>query len=175
MRSKKSVIWISAVLYIAMGIIVISILLTAVIPVVNKLKDKNTFIDTKKLLYILDNNIKTVAKEGPGSQRDLSPFVLNAGKLFIFENNETIVWTMETTAELIEPNIPINEGVLDLYLEKTQVVGKNLIKASIDYGSSYDLKLSSSLKPPFSGRYSLLIKHTGNYTMNKPVIEISIN
>ena len=174
MRSKKSVIWVSAVLYIAMGVIVISILLTAAIPVVNKLKDKNTFIDTKRLLYVLDNNIKTVAKEGPGSQRELNPFVLNAGKLFIYDNNETIVWTMETTADLIEPEVSISEGVLELYLEKTPVVGKNVIKASMEYGS-YDLKLSSPFKPPFSGRYSVLVKHAGNYTLNKPVIEINVS
>lgn len=174
MKYKRAAIWISAVLYIAMGVIVISILLTATIPVINKLKDKNTFIETKRLLYVIDNNIRTVAKEGPGSQRDLSPFVLNKGQLYVHQN-DTIVWIMETTAELLEPDISINEGVLNLYLEKTSVVGKYSVQVLINYNSVYELNLTSPYKQPYSGRYSVLIKHSGNYIQNRPVIEISIS
>lgn len=175
MKSKKSVIWVSAVLYIALGIIVISILLTAAIPVVNKLRDKNTFIETKKLLYTLDSNIKTVAKEGPGSQRELSPFVIGSGQLYIHDNNDTIIWSMETTAELIEPGVNIEEGALEMYLEKSRVVGKYIISINSKYTSIYDLKLKSQYNPPYSGRYSVVVKHTGNYTQNLPVIEIIVN
>ena len=39
--NKKGDIWVSAILYFGLGIIVIAILLAAGLPVINKLKDKN--------------------------------------------------------------------------------------------------------------------------------------
>ena len=56
---KKGDIWISAALYFGLGIVVLSLILAAGLPVINKLRDKNIIIQTKeimfKLLYFLQS------------------------------------------------------------------------------------------------------------------------
>ena len=168
---KRGDIWISAVLYMALGIIAISLILTAGLPLIEKAKDRNTVIQTKNLMFTLDEKIKTVANEGPGSQRELNPFIINSGKLIIDENNDRITWTMETKARLSEPNILIEEGSLNMLLNKTFVKDKFNINLFLNY-NDIDLKLNSPFGNPFTGKYKTVIKHTGQFTGNKPIIEI---
>ena len=66
---KKGDVWISAILYFGIGIVIITILLTAGLPVINKLRDKNIIIQTKQVMHTMDDNIREVIKEGTGSQR----------------------------------------------------------------------------------------------------------
>ena len=72
MKSKKADIWISAALYFGLGIIVITIILSAGLPLINRLKDKNTVIETKDVMFKLDTAIREVIRNGPGEQRSLS-------------------------------------------------------------------------------------------------------
>ena len=72
MKSKKADVWVSAVLYFGLGIIVISLLLAAGLPAINKLRDKNVIIQTKEVFQVLDKNIRDVVRGGPGSQRVVS-------------------------------------------------------------------------------------------------------
>mgnify|MGYP001558011191 FL=1 len=58
MGKKGASIWISAVLYFGIGIIILTILLTAGLPVINKLRDKNIVIQTKQVMHTLDENIR---------------------------------------------------------------------------------------------------------------------
>ena len=84
---KKGEIWISAVLYTAIGIVAMTLILAAGIPLINKIKDRNTFAQTKELMYVFDESIRTVISEGLGSQRELSPFNIQRGDLYINENS----------------------------------------------------------------------------------------
>ena len=68
---KKGQTWISAVLYIALGTVVLTIIIAAGLPVLNKLRDRNAVLQTKEVLFELNNVIRTVVSEGPGSQRSL--------------------------------------------------------------------------------------------------------
>ena len=58
MNKKGDSTWISAVLYFGIGIIIISILLAAGTPVVNRIRDKNTILQTKETMSNLDDNIR---------------------------------------------------------------------------------------------------------------------
>src|SRR3989344_3360128 len=116
MKAKKGDIWVSAVLYLTLGVIAIALILGAAIPLINKIKDRNTVAQTKEVLFTLDEAIRRVANEGPGSQRELSPFTINAGKLTIDQTAEVIKWELETEAVIQEPNIELKEGVLTLKL-----------------------------------------------------------
>lgn len=178
--SKRGDIWISAVLYMALGIIVIALILAASLPVIDRLKDRNTVTETKKLLSTIDETITIVAKEGPGSQRELSPLTVNKGQLFIEEKNDTIFWQMKTTAPLLEPNVPIKEGILTLLLTPTPVKDEFQMSISTSYKNNINITLISDYKSPFTGKYSAVIQHTGTYTTLPsgdvmPVIAIRIN
>ncbi len=179
MINKKADIWISAVLYIALGIIVIALLLASSLPLIDKIKDRNTFSETKQLLLTLDDTIKIVAKEGPGSQRELSPLTINKGQLFINPIDNTITWKMKTSAAILEPDVPIKEGVLSLLEAKTPVVSEYVLSIRLNYEDYVDLQLQSDFQSPFSGRYSALVQHTGSYTTGDsgetyPIIKIKI-
>jgi len=178
--SPKGDIWISAVLYMALGIIVIALILAASLPLIDRLKDRNTMTETKKLLVTTDETIKIVAREGPGSQRELSPLTVNKGQLFIDEKNDTIAWKMKTSAPLLEPNIVIKEGVLSLLLAPTPVKDEYLITMGLSYHNDINLTLVSDYKSPFMGKYTVVITHTGTYTTlptgeTMPIIAIRIN
>ena len=172
---KRGVIWISAILYIGIGVVILGILLTAMLPLIGGLRDRNTFSETKGMMATLDATIRTVATEGPGSQRQLSPLVVNAGKLFVSQANDTITWSMETGADILELNTLIHEGPLELLAVPSKIAGKNVVSIRLDYANKYDLKLVSKYQPPFFGRYQAVIKHSGNFTSsNLPMIEVHI-
>ena len=150
---RKAQIWVSAVLYIALGVIAIIVILNAGIPLINKMRDRNIVAQTKELMYTFDRNLREVTSEGPGSRRWLAPLEIKKGNLLVDEEDNNLVkWNMETTAELMETDITFQEGTLTLYLNQLPIQDKFLINLELDYGN------------PFSGRYSLLIEHTGEYS-----------
>ncbi|MBU4502978.1 MAG: hypothetical protein KKA79_10370, partial [Nanoarchaeota archaeon] len=101
---KKGQIWVSAVLYIALGMIVITLILSAGVPLINKMRDRNTITQTKTVMFDLDNNIKAVVNEAKGSTRFLSPVDINSGQLFIDQaGSNTTEWVMRTSNRMIEP------------------------------------------------------------------------
>jgi hypothetical protein len=179
MQTKKGAIWVSAVLYLTLGIIAISLILGAAIPLVEKMRDRNTVIQTKELLFTLDETIRTVANEGPGSQRELSPFVITEGKLVFESVEDKIVWSKDTKAIIQEPTVGANpviiqEGVIAMELKETFVEEKFTMELRLEY-ATIDIELKSSFANPFVGKYTALIKHTGDFTSppaDKPIIEI---
>ncbi len=174
MLTKKAQIWVSAVLYIAVGVIVLSLILSAGIPLINKMKDRNTILETKKLLFTLDETLRTVANEGPGSQRELTPFNINTGKLYIDEASDEISWELETKAFVIEPGATVHEGVIALSAKEAKKEGFYLVKLQTEYKDILDLKLKTQFSNPLSGKFSLIIKHTGLFNGKKPVLELTV-
>ncbi len=127
---KKGEIWISAVIYIGLGVIAITLLVGAGVPLLNKMRDRNAFLQTKEVMQIIDNSIRDVASEGPGSQRYLSPLEINKGYIEIPKSSNTIIWTMETKAVLQEPGVSITDGNLELLLKEDSLI-KDLYIAEI--------------------------------------------
>src|SRR3990167_9519809 len=89
--NKKGDIWISAVLYFGLGIVVLSLILAAGLPVINKLRDKNIIIQTKDIMFSLDNLIRDVARSGAGEQRAVN-LDIKKGQFLINNNHDTINW-----------------------------------------------------------------------------------
>jgi len=177
-RDKRGDIWVSAVLYIALGIVAISLILAAAIPAINNMKDRNTVVQTKELLYSLDKSIRDVSSEGPGSQRDLSPLVIKAGKMYVDENGDNkIKWSMETKAFILEPDVKIKEGSVSILLENTNIEGRYLVTLELDYKDVAKIFLDeeSKLRNPLSGQYSLIIRNTGEYSNELPKVAIKLS
>lgn len=174
----KGQIWISAVLYMALGIIVIALVLSASIPVVEKLNDRSTVAETKEILLTLDETIRIVSREGPGSQREIPSLTLSEGKLFIDDEIDKIWWEMKTSAVLLEPDTPLKEGILSLELKTTPVKEEYLVIIGIDYKGKVDLLLDSAYPSPFFGKYQMIVSHKGEYTQVEgetvPVVAVRI-
>lgn len=192
---KKGQIWTSAVLYIVLGVIAISIVLSAGVPLINKIKDKNTIIQTKELLLGLDNVIREVRNEGPGSKRVIQPFVIKDGSFFINTTNgqNKIQWDLKTKAIFAEPcgktkadcisnKLIIKEGPLNIYETNTIVEEEYIIHLELDYTSVGFLSINSGIgkDSPLIGRFSVIIENTGvdttrNPPTNLPNLDITIS
>lgn len=176
---RQAQIWISAVLYLALGVIVISLILAASIPVIDKLKDRNNVAETKELLLTLDDTIRIVGREGPGSRRELTPLTLTKGKLFIEDDQDVIRWELRTSAVILELGVNIREGPLSLLLAPTPVKEEYLMTVVVNYTDVFDLQLDSAYQSPFSGHYSAMISHSGAFSTSSrgetiPLITIRV-
>jgi len=157
----------------ALGVVVITIILAAGVPMVQKMKDKNVFAQTKSLFYTIDKNIKDVASEGPGSKRYLSPLDVKAGTLAVDSENDMVKWQLTTKAKLMEPSYDFRgqstgidkfpEGPMLMYAAETNIVDEYLLNLELDYGETADIALESMFPGPFSGSYSVSIRHNGTY------------
>ena len=150
--------------------IVLIIILNAGVPLIKKMTQRNIVSQTKDIMFTLDKNIRTVINEGPNSRRVLSPFTIGEGNLYI--NSTDIWWEMETNDKMMEPNIIINEGVLKMILKPTKQVDKYLINLNLNYKDI--TKLESSSTGPFSGKYNLIITHSGRYDNNMPIVVLNL-
>ncbi|MBI2110545.1 hypothetical protein HYT51_02085 [Candidatus Woesearchaeota archaeon] len=166
---KKADVWISAVLYMALGIILLTLILAAGLPVIKKIKDKNTALQTKDLMFQLDKSIKAVYTQGPGSQRPIT-LEVRRGLLTIDQTTDTIIWTFETSVLLSEPTIPIQEGNLLILTEETGIEENYQTTFTLEYATILDI--SSSLAD-ISGTNRLMITNTGSLSPALPVITIT--
>lgn len=171
---KKGDIWISAVLYLGLGVLVLTIILSAGMPLVDKLKDKNVIAQSKNLFAIVDENIRAVTNEGPGSRRFLSPFEIKKGDMYITENR--FRWELRTPVKLMEPGLIIKEGALSLSQNETNIVDEYIMNIYTDYDRIAELVLVSEYANPFQGVYSIAIRNTGEYdaTSGLPIVDIEV-
>jgi len=118
MVNKKGDIWVSAVIYIALGIIILSIVLAVGIPAIQKMKDNYVAKQTKEIMFNIDENIRSVYNQGPGAQTQIKVKV-GKGELNIdSEASDSIEWSMRTKALLSEPGEIVTEGPMEI--ETTQ-------------------------------------------------------
>jgi hypothetical protein len=184
---KNGQIWISAVLYIALGIVAITIILSAGVPVIEKIKDKNTIIQTKEILFAVDNLIREVRDEGPGSRRVIQPLVIKDGSLFIKQNQNMIIWELKTSSVFVEPcgknkdeclskELVIKEGPMEIYQLTTIVEDEYIVKLELNYDSIGNLVLESETGKGSAliGRYTMTVENKG-ISEGKNLPDIGIN
>jgi type II secretory pathway pseudopilin PulG len=129
---KKGDIWISAVIYIALGVIILSLVLAVGIPTIQKMKDNAVAKQTKELMLTIDNNIRTVYNEGPGSQRQVK-VKIGSGTFDIDQVNEIITWQTRTKAILSEPDVDITEGNLIIRTQTSVQKGEYDLILTLEY------------------------------------------
>ena len=161
--SKKGDIWISAALYTALGLILITVILSVGMPFVNKIKDRNTVLQTKNILIEMDKLIREVELEGVGSRR---PFFveIQEGDFKIEEEGakERIIWTVISDEKLgIESgeNVGLQGPLIqegNLNIQSTRVGQGYEIGIWLDYKDDVDIR--SDLKQ-LSGQYNLILEH----------------
>lgn len=161
--NKKGDLWISAALYTALGLILITVILSVGMPFVNKIKERNTILQTKNVLYEMDKLVREVELEGIGSRR---PFFVDIQEGdFLIKSlgaEEKIEWSIISENKLgIESGGSagssgplIEEG--NLKIQSTKVGQGYKISLWIDYKNN--INIETSLKQ-LKGRYNLIIEH----------------
>lgn len=98
-NKKRGQIWISAVMYILIISTSLLVVLKFGIPLINDIKDQNSFQKTKNVMISLDEQITHVANEGEGSQRIIS-LDITEGNLLV--EDDQIIWEFETDSEILD-------------------------------------------------------------------------
>lgn len=156
---KKGDVWVSAILYTALGVVLLTIVLAAGLPAIQKMKDSYTSKQTKELMLTLDKNIKTVYHEGPGSQRVVT-INIGRGDFIIDQDSELINFNFESSALISEIDAPVQEGSLTILTEETGVNGKYSVSLTLDYDQS-EVELEYDGSDMISGKINLLIYNKG--------------
>ncbi len=174
-KQKRGQVWVSAVLFISLGVIIIALILAGAMPLVNKISDKNTVVRTKGIVLTMDDAIRTVVNEGPGSQRQLNPVVIDKGSLTIQEGAYELRWELETNAVLMEKDVQIEEGHLSMVLNSTFVEEMSRMTMWVD-DDGWNITIPSPLKGPLKGSYVITVKHTGIFdASDRPLIDVTIS
>ncbi len=146
--NKKGDIWVSAVLYFGLGIIIITILLAAGLPVINRLRDKNIAIQTKEVFHLLDQNIREVLKGGPGTQKVVT-LSIKKGEFRIDPDSETIEWTYNSRVFLSEPDgSDVRDGNVIIKTKRGTTKGMYDISLTLNYNyinSVADINLEATM------------------------------
>jgi type II secretory pathway pseudopilin PulG len=155
--NKNGDVWISAVIYIGLGIVLLSIILAAGLPVIDRMRDTYTAKQTKEIMLTVDQNIRSVYNQGPGAQTQVK-LRINKGEFIIDQDNEIISWSTRTKAILSEPNIVVNEGNLQIETSDSPQKGEYILTLSLSY-SEADLTYDGGI---LKGTNILVITNKGN-------------
>jgi type II secretory pathway pseudopilin PulG len=129
---KRGDIWISAVIYIALGIVILTIVLAVGLPTISKMKDTYTAKQTKEIMLTLDSNVRSVYNQGPGAQTQVK-LKIGKGELNVNSADDKISWTTRTKALLSEPDVPVQEGNLIIFTESSAQKGEYDLYLTLDY------------------------------------------
>ncbi|MBI2148542.1 hypothetical protein HYU23_02585 [Candidatus Woesearchaeota archaeon] len=169
---KKGDVWVSAILYFGLGIVVISILLAAGLPVINKLRDKNVVIQTKQVMHNLDQSIREVVKEGPGSQRVVTVNI-KKGSFIIDEKKELVIWQYNNSKVLIsEIGIPVFEGKLTIITREAQIKNNYNIQVYTNYSDIANITRPPAKPNTLVGINDMVIRNDGVGADN--IIQVTI-
>ncbi|MBI2141110.1 hypothetical protein HYU16_01665 [Candidatus Woesearchaeota archaeon] len=106
---KKGAIWVSAVIYVLIGVIVLTVVIEAGIPFIKGLQERSHVSRARNTFSALDQQIQDVAKEGQGSQR-IIPLEVSEGTVKVEDNK--LRWKIETTSKVLEPRTRVELGNL---------------------------------------------------------------
>lgn len=172
---KKGQTWISAAIYLGIGIVAMTLILSAALPLIKNLRDENTVSQTKDLMANLDSVIRGVAAEGPGARRTFS-IEIKKGDFRISADGDLlskVIWSMETEADISEVGVPIAIGNVELMQEDLPGRDVDKVSLTLDYsGSSIALTIGSN-KPSLFGFSDLVIRNE-DFLDTPGVVEISI-
>ncbi len=139
---KRGDIWISAVIYVGLGIALLALILAAGIPVIDRMKDTYTAKQTKEIMLTVDQNIRSVYNQGPGAQTQVK-LKIGKGDFIIDEVSETISWHVRTKAILSEPNAVVKEGNLLIETNSSAQKGDYDLYLTLTYPPEIDLNYTN--------------------------------
>lgn len=167
---KRGGIWVSAILYVAMGVVLLTIILAAGLPAIQKMKDSYTAKQTKDLMLRLDDNIRTVFHEGPSSQRTVS-LNIGRGEFIIDEEDDLILWNVESSAIISEIGVPVTEGNLQVLTSELGIKDKYRVDLQLNY-SVVGLNLTYEGPQKLSGNSKFSILNKGGDPINIAITQL---
>lgn len=130
-KNNKAQIWVETAIYTLIGLVIISVVLSAALPQIDKMKDRNIIKQTAIALEDLDSKIVDV-QQSPLNLR-IAKLSISKGRIEINPNEgiETVTFVLEGSRLMLsEPGKQVNEGGMILLTTQT--------------GKKYDLTLTKN-------------------------------
>ena len=105
MLGKRGAIWVSAVIYVLIGVVVLTIVIEAGIPLIRSLQERGNVNRARNTFTAIDGQIVEVAREGQGSQR-VVPLEVSEGTVKVEDGR--LRWKIETTSKVMEPRTRVD-------------------------------------------------------------------
>src|SRR3989338_5439554 len=134
MLGKRGAIWVSAVIYVLIGVVVLTIVIEAGIPLIRSLQERGNVNRARNTFTAIDGQIVEVAREGQGSQR-VVPLEVSEGTVKVEDGR--LRWKIETTSKVMEPRTRVDLGNL--------VIASDVDVSASDHVSSHILQNSRVL------------------------------
>lgn len=99
----------TAAIYVGITVSAISVALTAGVPALQNLQDSSAISQAQQFMQQLDGLVQQVASEGEGSTRTISTNI-DRGTLYFQNSTKTLIYELETDADVISPQTTIREG-----------------------------------------------------------------
>ena len=139
----------------------------------SKLRDKNGIIQTKQVMHELDQNIREVVREGPGSQRVLTVNI-KTGFIRIDNKDSLIIWQYNNSKVIISDiGIPVFEGKLTILTENANVKNNYNIQIYTNYTNLANITRSATKPSTLVGITDMVIRNDGLDQNN--VVKVSIS
>ncbi len=173
--NKLGQIWIETVLYTLIGLSLIGLTLTFVMPRINASKDIATIEQTMESLNVFQKKIDALIEGGSGNVRNIDMY-LGRGELFIIpERDEIKIILYDFEAPYTEENEEVPIGKAIILTEKSQKKYKENIY--ITYGGVADIFYDGSEEQkkftPVSIPYKFSVENLGD-TDGNGIVEINI-
>ncbi|MFC1698170.1 hypothetical protein ACFL1H_07550 [Nanoarchaeota archaeon] len=104
---KRGQIYVSAILFIAIMIVIIAIVINFSGGIVEDNKLKVEYVNSKNAMLNLDNVVQDVAQQGVGSQKEFL-FEMEQAKLYVEDGS--LVWELESDEPIIASGVQLNLG-----------------------------------------------------------------
>ncbi|MFW5852459.1 MAG: hypothetical protein ACOCUR_00340 [Nanoarchaeota archaeon] len=166
LRSKRSQVWVSAVLYTMVAAVSIAFILQAGMPLIEGMRDRSVFNKMKNQMMVLDQHIEQVAAEGRGSQRFV-PFDIAQGDIKI--DDMGLRWEMDTDTKIVEPRSSYRIGNL--------MISANSDVIAEEHSDHYVIE-NGKIRVVFSKngtRDSPVTLYTGDFVQEMTVVETNVS
>lgn len=166
---KRAQIWIEAMSYLLISLIIIGAILAFIKPKIQEMQDKSILENSIKMMEEIDSTISSIAEEVPGNKRKIS-LELKKGNLKIDGINNKILFEINSKYEYSEPGKDYKLG--DLIIKTVKKGKMNDINITLDYQGIYNITYDDQDKlkeiTPSSTPYNLFISNEGgkNLTIN---------
>jgi len=108
---KAVATWISYLLYLAVSILVVTLVLVAGMPMLERAKDVSIVTSAKNQLQKIAEATFDVSKAGPGSTTEFQ-FKVDEGFLFVDPEKSKVYFTKNITTGIIAPRTKVKEGYI---------------------------------------------------------------
>jgi type II secretory pathway pseudopilin PulG len=136
-RNKGGQIWIETVLYTLIGLALIGITLSFVMPKVNASKDRAVIEQSIESLSVIQKKIDSLIEGGDGNVRKVD-ILLKKGELFIVPGEDKILIVLDEFGDpYTEPGQTVSIGRIDVLTEDVQKYYRETV--SISYSGVVDI------------------------------------